>query len=147
MKIKIQKETPTIGHYYLSDLDYYLIKLKGEVLSWFLFDEEDYFNLSIEKPKDEYTDCLILIMIHRDPVDNPIYFENDKDKHDLIKYPWVIKTTARDDCAIGWRFETKHQLISYYNYMVKTINKTETFVEKDFDYFLQFFKENQIWSN
>lgn len=153
MKIKIVDTNlevrPNLSPYYIHSIyDYYIEKMKGELLCWLYFNDQNYFLIGLDDPQDEYIECTPIIKIHRHPETNPCYFEEDQEPDDLLKYPWVIKTKGCDDGSKGWRFKTEAQLDEWYELLCMEVNdlKVEDQLQDSYE-FWEYFSEHQVWVN
>ena len=69
MKIKIVDTNldvrPNLSPYFIQSIyDYYIGRLKGELLCWLYFNDKNYFLIGLEDPQDEYIECTPIIKIH-----------------------------------------------------------------------------------
>lgn len=125
----------------------YLNRLGGHILTWLFLDDTDYYTMQLEE-EGGFKSCTPLILIKRDSGKGSFHYAHDTCEEDLDKYPWIIHTLGCDDCDLGWRFETRHQALSWYNWFVKELTKKN--VQEDWTHYgqlMEHFKENQTWSN
>lgn len=157
MKIKLGERPERINKYYLEDLDYIIKKYRAELLDWWFFSTSDYYLIHhkgynhetrIETDYfDEYHGCTPFILIDRR--DNRFRFD-DESIEEFEQYKWAIYTIGCDDGNKGWIFKDKHSALSWYAWVKKEIFKNQIHIEyewKDYDAFLDKFKENQKWMN
>lgn len=157
MKIKLGERPERINKYYLESLDYIINKYQSELLDWWFFSESDYYLIHhkgynhetrIETEYfDEYHGCTPFILIDRR--DNNFRFD-DESIEEFEQHKWAIYTIGCDDGNIGWIFKDKHSALSWYAWVKKEIFKNHIQFEyewKDYDAFLDKFKENQKWMN
>lgn len=157
MKIKLGERPERINKYYLEDLDYIIKKYRAELLDWWFFSTSDYYLIHhkgynhetrIETDYfDEYHGCTPFILIDRR--DNRFRFD-DESIEEFEQHKWAIYTIGCDDGNKGWIFKDKHSALSWYAWVKKEIFKNQIQIEyewKDYDDFLDKFKENQKWMN
>lgn len=158
MKIKIAEQPERINKYYIEILnDFYLKKLRGELLDWWFFSDPNYFLIHhkgynhetrIETDYyDEYKGCTPFILIDRR--ENNYRYTGETEK-DFEENKFIIHTLGCDDGDKGWIFKDKHSALSWYAYLKKEIFKKQIHIEhewKDYYQFLDHFEENQRWQN
>lgn len=139
---------PPIHKYHRDRLEkVFLGRLGGHVLNWLFLDSSNYYTIKLEE-EGGFVDCTPLILIKRDTDKKAFYYVHDTSEKELEKYPWIIHTLGCDDCHLGWRFETREEALSWYSWLVKELTEKHVHEDwKDYQDFMEHFKQNQTWSN